>query len=137
LLLKLFFFKKSVLPELLITPRGLITVLLFFSIPAELASDTFNSDIILITILATSIIMTWGLIRYSNVHPPKEAEEVIADALQQTGAAGEVSYFVSRMSDETKARGDSKASEEVLNDEELEEETELSSSEAEKKPEDQ
>ena len=81
--------------------------------------------------------MTWGLIRYSNVHPPKEAEEVIADALQQTGAAGEVSYFVSRMSDETKARGDSKASEEVLNDEELEEETELSSSEAEKKPEDQ
>jgi len=100
LLLKAFFLKKSILPELFITPRGLITVLLFFSIPIELASDTFNSDIILITILATSIIMTWGLVRYSNVEPPKEPEEVIAEALNQTGSSGEVSYFVSRMSED-------------------------------------
>ncbi len=100
LLLKAFFLKKSILPELFITPRGLITVLLFFSIPIELTSDTFNSDIILITILATSIIMTWGLVRYSNVEPSKEPEEVIAEALNQTGNSGEVSYFVSRMSED-------------------------------------
>lgn len=137
LLLKLFFLKKSILPELLITPRGLITVLLFFSIPAELASDTFNSDIILITILTTSIIMTWGLIRYSNVTSPKEAEEVIEDALQKTGETGEVSYFVSRMSEESKAEDKSNVSEDVLNDQESEEETEAPSSEEEKKPEDQ
>lgn len=137
LLLKAFFFKKSILPELLITPRGLITVLLFFSIPAELASDTFNSDIILITILTTSIIMTWGLIRYSNIAPPKEAEEVIAEALQQTGTTGEVSYFVSRMSEEAEAeaQSESKTAEEVTDD--MSEETEESSKEEEKKSEDQ
>lgn len=137
LLLKAFFLKKSILPELFITPRGLITVLLFFSIPAELASDTFNSDIILITILATSIIMTWGLIKYSNVAPPKEAEEVIAEALQQTGTTGEVSYFVSRMSEEAEA-GAAKEPEvvkEVTDD--TSEETDESSEEEEKKSEDQ
>lgn len=115
LLLKVFFLKKSILPELFITPRGLITVLLFFSIPVELMSDTFNSDIILITILTTSIIMTWGLIKFSGVEPPKEPEEVIAEALQQTGDSGEVSYFVSRMSEEASTE-ESKEAEE--NDEE-------------------
>lgn len=137
LLLKAFFLKKSILPELFITPRGLITVLLFFSIPAELASDTFNSDIILITILTTSIIMTWGLIKYSNVAPPKEAEEVIAEALQQTGTTGEVSYFVSRMSEEAEAEAanESNAAEEITPD--ASEETEESPEEEEKKSEDQ
>ena len=104
LLLKAFFLKKSILPELFITPRGLITVLLFFSIPAHLTSDTFNSDIILITILTTSIIMTWGLIRFSDVEPELEPEEVIADALKKPGETGEVSYFVSRMSEEEQAK---------------------------------
>lgn len=106
LLLKAFFLKKSILPELFITPRGLITVLLFFSIPVELTSETFNSDIILITILATSIIMTWGLIRFSDEAPELEPEEVIADALKKPGETGEVSYFVSRMSEEGQAEVD-------------------------------
>ncbi len=112
LLLKAFFLKKSILPEVLITPRGLITVLLFFSIPLELTSETFNSDIILITILTTSIIMTWGLIRFSHVAPQKEAEEVIAEALQSSESRGEVSYFVSRMSEE-----DDKVESELLSEE--------------------
>ncbi len=118
LLLKAFFLKKSILPELLITPRGLITVLLFFSIPLELTSETFNSDIILITILTTSIIMTWGLIRFSHVAPPKEAEEVIAEALQSSESRGEVSYFVSRMSEEDdKAESAPLSEEPVISDE--------------------
>ena len=65
-LLKVFFLKKSIFLEFFITPRGLITVLLFFSIPAELTLDAFNADIILITILATSFIMTWGLIKFNK-----------------------------------------------------------------------
>jgi len=111
LLLKAFFIKKSILPELLITPRGLITVLLFFSIPAHLESDTFNSDIILITILTTSIIMTWGLIRFSDTAPELVPEEVIADALENNNhQPGEVSYFVSRMSEEEEAKTNAKES---------------------------
>ena len=66
IMLKVFLFKKSILPELFITPRGLITILLFFSIPEELSSDLFQNDVILIVIVATGIIMTWGLIRFSS-----------------------------------------------------------------------
>lgn len=117
LLLKAFFLKKSILPELFITPRGLITVLLFFSIPAHLSSETFNADIILITILTTSIIMTWGLIRFSDVEPELEPEEVIADALKKPGETGEVSYFVSRMSEEEEAKSNNDAVEKESTDE--------------------
>ena len=88
IVLKAFFWKKSILPELMITPRGLITVLLFFSIPVELQSDLFNPDIILITILATSIIMTWGLISFG-----KKIDEVPADIK----GARKISYFIERM----------------------------------------
>ncbi|MEP1033484.1 cation:proton antiporter [Ekhidna sp.] len=54
--------KRNITPQLWIAPRGLITVLLFFSIPAHFMDDRFNPSILLIVILATSIIMTTGLI---------------------------------------------------------------------------
>lgn len=88
IVLRIFFWKKSILPELMITPRGLITVLLFFSIPVEYQSDLFNSDIILITILTTSIIMTWGLISFS-----KKSDTVPKDIR----GARKISYFIERM----------------------------------------
>uniref|UniRef100_UPI0040477F50 cation:proton antiporter domain-containing protein n=2 Tax=Roseivirga sp. TaxID=1964215 RepID=UPI0040477F50 len=88
IVLRIFFWKKSILPELMITPRGLITVLLFFSIPIEYQSDLFNSDIILITILTTSIIMTWGLISFS-----KKSDTVPKDIK----GARKISYFIERM----------------------------------------
>ena len=91
--LKLFFFKKSIYPELFLSPRGLITVLLFFSIPEELSSLTFNSDIILITIIVTSVIMTWGLIKFG-----KEGLEEGAPAPLQDSS---ISYFLQRMSSNT------------------------------------
>ncbi|HIB85333.1 MAG TPA: sodium:proton exchanger, partial [Chromatiaceae bacterium] len=53
---------KNYMPELFLAPRGLITILLFFGIPAELQVGSFNSGILLFLIIATSIIMTAGLI---------------------------------------------------------------------------
>ena len=53
---------RNIIPELWVAPRGLITILLFFAIPAELATDQFNSGILLTTVLTTSIIMTIALI---------------------------------------------------------------------------
>ena len=91
ILLKIFFIKKSIFPEFFITPRGLITVLLFFSIPAELSSQLFNADIILITILVTSIIMTWGLIKFNK-------DGVEDQTIEASGDNDGVSYFVQRMS---------------------------------------
>jgi hypothetical protein len=45
-------------------PRGLITILLFFSIPETLAVAEFNEGILLLVILTSSITMAVSMIRY-------------------------------------------------------------------------
>ncbi|MBT6809276.1 MAG: sodium:proton exchanger [Flavobacteriales bacterium] len=52
----------KVTPELFLAPRGLITILLFFSIP-ESVKSSFNFDgVLLFVILTTCLIMTWSLV---------------------------------------------------------------------------
>lgn len=58
----LIFVRKDIIPQLFIAPRGLITVLLFFSIPAEMVTDDFNSGILLFIVIITSVVMTLSLI---------------------------------------------------------------------------
>jgi NhaP-type Na+/H+ or K+/H+ antiporter len=55
--------RKNIFPDTLLAPRGLITILLFYSIPSELANPEFNQGILLLVILATSITMAVALIR--------------------------------------------------------------------------
>lgn len=55
------FIRASIYPELFIAPRGLITILLFYAIPKELQSPDFNSGILLLTIISTSLIMMLAL----------------------------------------------------------------------------
>jgi Kef-type K+ transport system membrane component KefB len=50
-------------PAIYVAPRGLITVLLFYAIPQDAASELFQPGIILLTILFSSFVMTYGLIR--------------------------------------------------------------------------
>lgn len=57
------FLGKEILPQLYIAPRGLITVLLFYAIPIEAQVETFESGILLFVIIATSLIMTWAMIK--------------------------------------------------------------------------
>ncbi|UTW64773.1 cation:proton antiporter [bacterium SCSIO 12643] len=54
---------RDILPQVFIAPRGLITVLLFFAIPKEFAIPGFENGILLYVILATSLLMTWSLIK--------------------------------------------------------------------------
>jgi NhaP-type Na+/H+ or K+/H+ antiporter len=54
--------RKDILPQLFIAPRGLITILLFFSIPVELQVSSFNSGILLFVVLITSFAMTFALV---------------------------------------------------------------------------
>ena len=54
--------RKDILPQLFIAPRGLITILLFFSIPEELLVSYFNSGILLFVVLITSFAMTFALV---------------------------------------------------------------------------
>jgi hypothetical protein len=47
-------------------PRGLITILLFYSIPASFRLQQFNEGILLFVILVTGLIMTAGSLFYRN-----------------------------------------------------------------------
>ncbi len=60
------FFGFNIFPQLWIAPRGLITVLLFYAIPPEYMNESFDSGILLFIIIATSLIMSFGLIRASK-----------------------------------------------------------------------
>jgi len=57
----------DIFPQLWIAPRGLITVLLYYAIPQEYSNASFDSGILLFIIIATSLIMTWGLVRSARI----------------------------------------------------------------------
>ncbi|TAJ12026.1 T9SS C-terminal target domain-containing protein [Marinilabiliaceae bacterium JC017] len=57
-----FFLKKNIFPQLFIAPRGLISILLFFSIPKEFQLSDFEVGILLLSIITTSILMAWSLV---------------------------------------------------------------------------
>ena len=61
--LKFFFLKKSIMPKLFIAPRGLITVLLFYTIPKDkYLIENFDQGVLLYVILLSSLVMTIALI---------------------------------------------------------------------------
>lgn len=53
---------KDIFPELFVAPRGMITILLFFGIPATYQFAGFSPGILLYTIMFSSIIMTLALV---------------------------------------------------------------------------
>jgi hypothetical protein len=61
-----FFVKSRLWPELLIMPRGLVTVLLFYSIPVEYRITNFNEGILFFVIVATNVMMMIGLASYKK-----------------------------------------------------------------------
>ena len=66
----------DLIPELFVAPRGLITILLFLSIPAKLQLPQLEG-VLLLTVLLTSLVMTLGL-QLAHRQPtrltPEEAE---------------------------------------------------------------
>ncbi|MFY7900064.1 MAG: hypothetical protein ACOVNY_07755 [Chitinophagaceae bacterium] len=58
--------KLPIFPLLFIAPRGLITVLLFLSIPASQQVDFVNSSLIIQIIVLSAFIMMLGLIMYKS-----------------------------------------------------------------------
>ena len=53
---------KDIFPQLFIAPRGLITILLFYAIPAEAVVEGFEPGILLFIIIGTSLIMTFAMV---------------------------------------------------------------------------
>ena len=70
---------KDIFPTVYIAPRGLITVLLFFAIPKELQVEQFQSGILLFIIIATSIVMTWAMLRANK----KDVEDEVLEMLSK------------------------------------------------------
>ncbi len=81
LLMKIFA-KEYVRPGFFIAPRGLITIMLFYSIPKEHASVQFEVGILLWVILMSGFVMAWGLIgnnvyKWDKNHSEKEPNATI------------------------------------------------------------
>ena len=53
---------SDIFPQLYIAPRGLITILLFYAIPAEAEVAAFSQGILLFIIIGTAVIMTVSMI---------------------------------------------------------------------------
>lgn len=77
----LMFQKDRMSPLLFLSPRGLITILLFFSIPKEYVSEKFDTGILLFAIISTSLIMTYALIadgrREARLRAHEEDDEIL------------------------------------------------------------
>ena len=54
--------QKEIMPQIFVAPRGLISVLLFFAIPATLKREGFESGVLFVVIISTSVIMAMSLI---------------------------------------------------------------------------
>jgi potassium/hydrogen antiporter len=63
-------------------PRGLITILLFYSIPPELSIAGFDRGLLLYVILASNVYMAWGMVRHRSLSEDKTLRQV----LQETGS---------------------------------------------------
>jgi len=57
-----FILRANLLPELFLMPRGLVTILLFYSIPAEKAMSNFNVGVLFFVVVTTSLVMMFGLL---------------------------------------------------------------------------
>jgi len=68
----LFIFKIPTNPLVYIAPRGLITILLFLSIPVSMQTPLLDKSLITQVIVLTSLVMMLGLISYKK---PAEAVE--------------------------------------------------------------
>lgn len=69
--------RKDIMPQVFIAPRGLITVLLFFSIPTQYTIKEFKPGILLFVIIVSSVLMAWVLIKHNRAK--RLAEEIEAD----------------------------------------------------------
>lgn len=68
--------RKNIYPDIWMAPRGLITILLFYSIPGSLRVEKFNEGILLLVILASSILMAVSLIKYrKGTQAPEDQDE--------------------------------------------------------------
>jgi NhaP-type Na+/H+ or K+/H+ antiporter len=68
--------RQSLIPELFIAPRGLITILLFYSIPEKFIIPTFSEGILLVVVVLTGLLMMFGLLITDKKVELEEVEDL-------------------------------------------------------------
>ncbi len=58
--------RSNLFPELFLMPRGLVTILLFYSIPAEKSMSSFSEGILFFVVVITSLLMIIGLLFFNK-----------------------------------------------------------------------
>jgi NhaP-type Na+/H+ or K+/H+ antiporter len=76
--------RKKIFPEIWLAPRGLITILLFFSIPEKLVEEQFNTGILLLVILVSSMTMAIALIRHKRISGDEPELQIVEPAKEET-----------------------------------------------------
>lgn len=66
---------KQMLPGLFVAARGLITILLFYSIPEEHQIPDFSLAVLFLIIISSNLIMMYGLIKNGSVSEEVEVEQ--------------------------------------------------------------
>lgn len=64
--------RRNFFPELFVAPRGLITILLFYSIPMELSIGAISEGVLFTVIILSSLVMMFGLMQSSEKIPEME-----------------------------------------------------------------
>jgi NhaP-type Na+/H+ or K+/H+ antiporter len=72
--------QKDTMPQTFIAPRGLISILLFFAIPETLRSEGFESGVLFVVIISTSLIMALSLIASRK---DKKKDEVVEEGINE------------------------------------------------------
>jgi Kef-type K+ transport system membrane component KefB len=72
-----FLLKERVYPEVFFIPRGLITVLLFYKIPASYHPEKLQGGILFFVVIVTALIMMLGMIFYRK----KESEIIVEELM--------------------------------------------------------
>ena len=75
-LLYFIFEKKNIAAQVFIAPRGLISILLFFAIPESLRREGFESGVLFVVIISTSVIMALSLIAARKDKKKDEAPSI-------------------------------------------------------------
>ena len=69
------FVRDHILPELFFAPRGLVTIVLFYSIPASLTFESFDDGVLFYVIMLTTIVMMLGSLWFTPRDATRESEE--------------------------------------------------------------
>ncbi len=81
---------KDTMPQALISPKGLISILLFFAIPEELRINGFQKGILFVVIIVTNLIMAWALIAATKRNASSAHEESPGLGLKEDNRVREI-----------------------------------------------